>query len=144
MTFIYDWYGWPNSVSVYCPKCKSKVELSGPMQVIELVGPSTRPLTREYTDFVEGKISCLQCGYVNKTRIEWPVDAFYRGEVKGKLLWAWNKEHLIAIRDFIESADRNYRGVKYSSALYHLPEHFKISKNKDACLKTLNKMITKI
>jgi len=141
---IYDWYGWPNAVTIHCPECGSKASLKNPKQHIEMVGPSTRPLKRKYTDFADGHISCLNCGLIKEIRIEWPVDAYYQGDVKGKLLWAWNKEHAIAIRNFIDSMERVYLGVRYSSALYHLPEHFEPAKNKGACLKALERMIHKL
>ncbi len=137
-------YGWPNSVSIHCLQCKSKASLTKPQQVIEMVGPSTQPLTRMYTDFVEGSLSCLSCGLVRTERIQWPVDAFYQGDVKGNLICAWDKYHAIALRDYVFSTERDIQNHRYSRALYHLPEFFKRSKNRTACVKTLEKMISKL
>ena len=143
MTTIYQWYGWPQKVIVNCLQCQSAALVTNHEQIVNRVGPSTRPKKKVYTDFLQGDASCLKCGYLKREKFQWPVDAFYCGEVKGKVLWAWNFEHVKAIKDFISSIDRNYKKYQYPSSLYHLPEHFKLSKNKEACLKALNKMIKK-
>ena len=143
MTTIQQWYGWPDIVTVNCTRCEKKAELNNPKQVSKMVGPSTRPLNKVFTDQVSGHLSCLQCGLSKVDKVQWPVDAFYSGDVKGHILWAWNKEHAETIKEFILSISRNYRQFKYSSSLYHLPEHFKLSKNRDACIKTLDRMISR-
>jgi len=43
MTTIEQWYGWPEKVSVNCPKCGSKVDVKDHKQIIKRVGPTTRP-----------------------------------------------------------------------------------------------------
>ena len=143
MTTIQQWNGWPDKVSVNCTRCGNKAVLNNPKQVSEMVGPSTRPLSKVFTDHVSGHLSCLQCGLSKVEKVQWPVDAFYSSDVKGHVLWAWDKEHAETIKEFILSISRDYRQFKYSSSLYHLPEHFKLSKNRDACLKTLDRMISR-
>lgn len=143
MTTIYEWYGWPKKVAVNCSRCECIADLNNPKQVTKMVGPSTRPLKKEYTDFFTGHISCLNCGLSKEETMQWPIDAYYSGDVKGQILWAWNKAHAEAIREFVLSTSRNYKQYNYSASLYHLPEHFKLSKNRDACLKTLDRMISR-
>ena len=143
MTTINQWYGWPEKVSVNCPTCGSKADVTGVEQIIKRVGPSTRPKEKQYTDDFNANVSCLNCGLIRQETFQWPVDAFYHDDVKGKVIWAWNLEHAEVIKEFISSTSRYFRKYKFSSALYHLPEHFKLSKNRDACLKTLDRMITK-
>lgn len=141
MTTINQWFGWPDKISVNCPNYDSKVDVKDLKQITKRVGPSTRPKKKEYTDYFNANVSCLNCGFIKQEKFQWPVDAFYQGDVKGKILWAWNLEHAEVIKEFVSSTSRYFRKYKFSSALYHLPEHFKLSKNRDACLKTLDRMI---
>ncbi len=143
MTTIYQRYGWPDKLAVNCNCCGKFADLNSPSQIKKNIKRPFRPLKKIVTDFFSGQISCLHCGLTTTVTLQWPVDAFYQGNVKGKTLWAWNLEHAQAIKAFILSVDRNYRDSKYSSALYHLPDHFKRSKNRDACVKILDKMIAK-
>ncbi len=143
MTTINQWLGWPDKISVNCPMCGSKADVIDLKQIIIRIGPSTRPKEKQYTDYFNANVSCLNCGLTKQKKFQWPVDAYYQGNVKGKVLWAWNLEHAKVINEFISSTSRYYRKYKFSSSLYHLPEHFKLSKNRGACLKTLDRMITR-
>ena len=90
---LQEWYGWPSKVSVNCTRCGNKAELNNLKQVSKMVGPSTRPLNKVFTDQVSGHLSCLQCGLSKVDKVQWPLGAFYRDDVKRQILWAWNKEH---------------------------------------------------
>lgn len=143
MTTIYQWYSWPQSIAVNCSRCGKYADLSNPTRCIKKNKEPLKTQKNIPTNYFSGRISCLHCGLTGMVTLQWPVDAFYSGNVRGKTLWAWNLEHAQSIKAFILSIDRNYKKYQYSSALYHLPDHFKLAKNRGACYKTLDKMITK-
>jgi hypothetical protein len=141
MTYIYQWNGWPKVVNVICPQCGSNATFANPKQIIELKRSKTTPPIKVYTDRHEGYLSCLSCGLTKHHEINWPIDAYFKIEVKGNVLWAWDREHVVAIRNYIESKDRVRKPSKYLASLYHIPAVFKLAKNREACVKSLNDLL---
>ena len=88
------------------------------------------------------KLSCISCGFNSIQLINWPEDAYWKCDVKGKILWAWSLEHREVLLDYIQSSERNKKAYHgYLAALLHLPTHFKLAKNQEAVIKSLNKLI---
>jgi transcription elongation factor Elf1 len=95
-----------------------------------------------------GAVRKIACDYYNSMVIKdgrdphFGYELFYRGEFKGKLVWAINAEHLQYLIDYISAdlridAPKRY-GAKSQSD--HLPTFMKIAKNRRATLKVLSKM----
>lgn len=141
MTYIYEWFGWPNIVEIKCPECGSKADFVGPKQVVKKIYNQGQPPTRILTGKRTGKVSCLSCGLVKQHFIEWPRDAYYSLSVRNKVLWAWNRQHAIDIRDYLESTERVEKLYQYAASLYHIPEIFKIAKNRSKCVDGINKLL---
>jgi hypothetical protein len=141
MTYIYQWNAWPKEVSVVCPQCGGSATFKNPKQIFELRRSKTTPPIKVQTNRHEGYLSCLSCGLTKNHEITWPIDAYFITKVKGKVLWAWDREHVVAIRDYIQSNDRVRKPSKYFASLYHIPEVFKLAKNRNACVKSLNDLL---
>ncbi|TEU23082.1 hypothetical protein [Alkanindiges illinoisensis] len=88
-----------------------------------------------------GAFTCGICQTRKVYVLNWPSDAFYSLSYKGKSLWAFNRESLIDLRDFIESNDRNTERYKWASFLLHVPTIFKKKSARADILKQINRML---
>jgi hypothetical protein len=89
-----------------------------------------------------GVCACSRCGYLARRKLSWPADAYFACEVKGKQLWAWNREHALAIKSFIESKERKpWRHRGYALSLLHIPTIFLLAKNRDAVVRRLQRIL---
>lgn len=61
--------------------------------------------------------------------------------IKNQVLWAFDKQHLVSIKQFIQSSNRCEKSHQNWHYLFHLPTFFKNKKNRDEVLK---KMIDKL
>lgn len=83
---IYDHGYVPNSLGVSCPRCES-----------EAVAKRAAP-REPYS------ITCLSCPYRAVTiAFENLPPLFYKVAEPGTELWAWNREHLLFLRDYLKS-----------------------------------------
>lgn len=82
-----------------------------------------------FIDGVVGEVSCPKCVSRYSHRLRWPSDAFYRVEHRGKVLWAWNREYLIMVREFIASLARNTDGSYYLRR--KIPKFFLLAKHRE-------------
>lgn len=92
-------------------------------------------------DCTPGTKICNHCGTKKKSNLSWPKDAYFKCEIKGKVLWAFNREHLISLRDFIESDTRVTADKYYQYFLRKIPSIFLNRKNRKEVVKKLNKLI---
>lgn len=88
-----------------------------------------------------GLVSCHKCFSESKHTLDWPNDAYYAIEHKGNLLWAYDKEMMIEIKDYIQTTVRGNLFAIESIIIRHLPTVFKLVRNRDAIVKKINKLI---
>ncbi len=88
-----------------------------------------------------GAYHCFSCHSKKPHHLNWQKDAFYKTDIRGHLFWAYDKEHLLAIRDFIYSKERKEKNHAYAISLYHLPTFFKQKKMREPMLKIIDKML---
>lgn len=90
-----------------------------------------------------GGCSCLSCGFNGKHTLQWPGDAFFACLVRGQLLWALNREHCVAVRDYLAADDRDefLRQSPHAVALRHIPGHFLLARNRDDAVTQLNRVL---
>lgn len=62
-------------------------------------------------------------------------------EVKGEILWAYNRKHLSDIRDYVAAKLREREVDNYTTMVEKLPSFIKSAKNRAAILKAINKMM---
>ena len=143
MTYIYDWFSFPQYFSVSCPKCGAEARANELPNLKNVNNQVVRYKPEVVSGAFKCEVSCLKCGYQSdSTNIHWADDAYWRFDVRGKVLWAWSKEHALTIRDYLASTDRREDefGI-YRISLLHLPKHFKLSKHRTAAVKSINNVI---
>jgi hypothetical protein len=92
-------YARPALVDAVCPRCDHRLTFSP-----ELPEPPERGPDRGYPVIrgeVEGPISgrggCGGCGHIVR-RLNWPDDAYFKVELAGGHVWAWNDRYLPVLR----------------------------------------------
>jgi hypothetical protein len=142
MTTCYEWFSFPEEFSVVCPDCGGECIGSEVPNIKQtLLGPR-----RYKPDGLPGpfecKLCCPSCGFNARRFINWPNDAYWKCDIKGKTLWAWSLEHTNVLLNYIQSQHRNNRGYPgYCAALLHLPTHFELAKNRKVVVKSLRKLM---
>jgi hypothetical protein len=88
---------------------------------------------------VLGIVNCPSCGLRRRHLLRWPQDAAYQVDVRGEVLWAWSRAHLIAIRDYVALDHRIEKrdGVPIGK----LPSHFLLAKNRAAVVKEIDRRL---
>ena len=69
-----------------------------------------------------------------KHKLTWPDDAFWQWEIKGELLWAWNRQHAQVIFEYI---NESIKPPRYSYYLRYVPSHFLSSKVRELVVKKM-------
>jgi len=68
-----------------------------------------------------GLLRCDRCHTQRRHRLDWPADAYWDFELRGERLWAWDREHALAILAYVE---RTLRPSRRSPRLRHVPSFF--------------------
>ncbi len=99
---------------------------------------------KSYRHHEVGACSCLACGFNGKHTLAWPDDAFFACLVRGRLLWAFNREHCVALRDYLAAGNRDAyrRQSPHAVALRHIPGHFLLARNRDEAVEQLNRVLS--
>jgi hypothetical protein len=89
-------------------------------------------------DGAAGVVSCTKCISRYYHTLRWPSDAFYYIQHRSKVLWAWNREYLVMVRDFIESSARDV-GAYYLRR--KIPKFFLLAKNRAAVVSKIDQLL---
>ncbi len=143
MTTCYQWFSFPKEFSVACLKCGRESRChNAPIVRAKRTGGATRYLPIGEPGVFEGDVSCINCGFAGRVTIHWHRDAYWKCDVKGETLWAWSLDHTKVLLDYIHSSKRDEKAHPgYLKALWHLPTHFKLAKNREAAVRALGKLI---
>lgn len=95
-----------------------------------------------YTGSRPGTVVCTGCGLRRKHVLKWPADAFYSIAIRGKSLWAFNRETLMVLRTFIGSSNRNTRDFKLDGFLHHVPKNFLTAKVREEITRKLDALLS--
>jgi len=119
----HQWGGWivlekfPSQVNWKAPSGSSQYLRGGGVS-----GKGGYPL------HTNGLVQCSQCHSNRKHKLKWPNDAYWQWEIRGELLWAWDKKHALVILDYVRTKSRPSRK---SYCLRHIPSHFLSAKVRD-------------
>jgi hypothetical protein len=69
-----------------------------------------------------GMVLCPHCHISKLHTLSWPTDAWWKWEIRGQLLWAWDRAHAKEILDFIRLKRRPHRPI--STRLGRVPSFF--------------------
>ena len=141
MTYLYEYFRFPETYSVVCPVCGK--ECTGRDVSYEIkdwrgrrVVPSHQ-INKGLGRF-DSRLSCLHCGLNKKYTINWPADAYWQCDVKGKVIWFWSMEHVSVVKEYLKSNQRDAFKYKFSIPILHIPKHFKLAKNRDSAIKAIS------
>lgn len=88
-----------------------------------------------------GVVICGSCGVRRRAVLNWPDEAFYKVEHLGQCLWAFNRDHLQSMRDYIASEDRDRSRHAYPLALMKIPSVFLTAKARAPMVKKIDKAL---
>ncbi len=88
-----------------------------------------------------GAVCCTACGSRKKAKLNWPKDAYYQCEIRGDVLWGFNRQSLTELRDFIQSDSREEKKYTYQSFLRHIPSVFLQRKNRERVVAKLDRLL---
>lgn len=87
-----------------------------------------------------GSVTCHSCGCRKKHSLNWPDEAYFQIDYKGKVLWAFDRESATVLLDHIRSGIRQ-RDRKWKAFLLHVPSHFLKWKARDEVSSKLVKLL---
>ena len=71
--------------------------------------------------------------------LTWPEDAWWQWSIRGRMLWAWDREHAGQILDYVRATDRPPRSTY--GPLGSLPSHFLSAKVREAVVKAISRTL---
>lgn len=158
-----DYVTFPPQLDVRCPACGARALWDEPFQfvsgraaaeadprrvhawgrqfVIEkypaVLQWQPKAKCKSYTYRQRGVIKCLNCHRVAAHTLHWDSDAFYRWDIRGTPLWAWNRAHALDILHYVESAERVPEKFAYCYWLKRLPRETLSAKVRDLVVKRI-------
>lgn len=160
----------PAHVSLVCPQCTHLASFEAPYWLIPQgePAPGSGPVVQWKERLVQARFPgqvpwddpcnaacqpsarsktlgvavCSACGLVRRHLLDWPNDAFFKCDIQGRTLWAWNRSQLQAIRDSLQGT----RDSREQSENRHakIPRHFQISKHRDQVLEAAARLLESI
>lgn len=132
-------------VNRHCDNCGNKIE-------------ATIPNNKEKVE--ELTIPCQHCGIVRtyKPRNEqyklvyknsgkgdsvFNLPLWFQCEVRENLFWAYNKEHLVEIKNYVSSKLRERQNMTRTTMVERLPNFIKDAKNRSSIIKAIDRLLKK-
>ncbi len=127
------WGGW-----IVLERFPSQINWKAPSGSHQFLRGGGDSETGGYPLFTNGLVHCSKCYSNSKHKLNWPNDAFWQWDIRGKLLWAWDERHAQTIRRYL----RQYiRGSRRSPSLKYIPSHFLSSKVREQVIKEMDKSL---
>ncbi|MEA5260237.1 hypothetical protein VB264_20735 [Arcicella aquatica] len=121
---------------------------------IDITIPNNKEKVEELT------IPCQHCGIVRtykprnddyrlfyKNSLEgdpvFNLPLWFQCEIRGNLFWAYNREHLLEIKNYVASKLRERQNMTHTTMVERLPNFIKDAKNRDTILKAIDKLLKK-
>ncbi|MEQ8751683.1 MAG: hypothetical protein RIC52_18090 [Amphiplicatus sp.] len=93
-------------------------------------------------DQTAGAVVCRSCGLRRKHKLNWPADAFFKIEYKGKELWAHDREAAHELKDYVAGAARDRADSKRRAFLMKIPAHFLAKRAREEVTRQLEKALS--
>lgn len=91
-----------------------------------------------YPVLTNGLVQCPNCYANEKHKLQWPHDAYWHWDIRGELLWAWDRDHAKAILAYVK---RTVRPSRHSYALRYIPSHFLSAKVRDLVVRKMKQSL---
>lgn len=85
-----------------------------------------------------GLVQCSHCHVNRKHKLNWPDDAYWKWDIRGKLLWAWDRDHAKEILLYVKEGVRPTRS---SYTLRYIPSHFLSAKMRKLVVQKVEKRL---
>jgi len=93
----------------------------------------------------EGIVQCSECVGRFAHTLRWPDDAWYRFELRRGVLWAWSRDYVLALIEYLESDRRDASAHGgYGLFLHHVPSKFLGAKDRDDHVKRLRQLLAEL
>jgi hypothetical protein len=160
--------GMPGPLNLRCPRCRGKAEYDLPFDLYAAAKgqppgeerrlhrwggwliaekyPSVKPWEGAPDGISEsdGIVKCGECHFIGEHRLRWPDDAYYRWEIRGNTLWAFNSEHARVLGEFLGGKERDVtRFPHYATTLMKIPGEFLSAKVRDQIAKEIEATLRK-
>jgi hypothetical protein len=157
-----NYAGFPMQLDIRCPACGARALWDEPFRIVDgkavaNIDPQLvhkwgqRYIIEKYPSVLKwrqdsgksyryhhrGVMKCLNCHRVAVHQLDWSHDAFYRWDIRGTILWAWNKAHALDILHYIESSERQPEKFAYCYWLKRLPRPTLSAKVRDLIVKRI-------
>jgi hypothetical protein len=129
----YRWGGW--TVVERFPSLIKWKAPSGSSQYLRHGGNTS---SGGYPLLNNGLVLCPACHSNRKHKLSWPHDAYWQWEIRGEILWAWDKNHAEEILTFVKKVSRP---SQRPSRLWHLPSHFLSAKMRDLVVQKIERSV---
>jgi len=90
-------------------------------------------------------MTCRRCGHIAHDFVAWPAEAFWRLAFRGATLWAWNRDHLSFIREYIAATARRNdwtREPHVPGRVHKIPKTFVRAGNREKVLALIDRALT--
>lgn len=169
MTNLNKYNPYPESIAIRCPKCGEPAEFRFPFTFVGKHGPKPPPAwpSTDVTTWGNWTViqhdpalypwkqppeghsrahagirACPRCAGRFAHTLSWPSDAYYSCEIRGQALWAWSRDHVVALVDFLASAERDpSKYPNYFLYLRHIPSHFTAAKHRELAVRKLKQLL---
>ncbi|MBX0289204.1 hypothetical protein K3G63_02070 [Hymenobacter sp. HSC-4F20] len=133
-------------IKKYCNNCGSTIDYTAPelkerINKINIKCPACSALQELQPRNEQYQIQYKSTSKVNDPIFSLPL--WLQTEVKGNLLWAYNRRHLQDIKEYVESKLRERQTTRYTTMVERLPTFIKVAKNRSAILKVVERLINK-
>ena len=89
-----------------------------------------------------GSITCPNCHLNQNHILSWPSDAYFSIEYKGQQLWAFDRESVNELKEYITDKHRNVDKYKWRNFLLHIPTVFKKQGAREYVVKHINRLLS--
>ena len=127
----YQWGGW-----VVVERFPSQISWQAPSGSSQFLRGGGDDEDGGYPLLTNGLVQCQNCYANSKHTLHWPIDAYWQWEIRGELLWAWDKAHAQMILDHVRKKTRPSRSSNY---LRYIPSHFLSSKVRELVVRKLER-----
>lgn len=125
-------------------------------KAVEVLIPNQKEKSNKIT------VSCPHCGvsrtfeprnemyqlvYIEQMKASDPIfrlPLWFQTEVRGNMFWAFNRQHLTEIKNYVSSKLRERQTTTHTTMVEKLPTFIKEAKNRAAIIKAIRKLEQKI
>lgn len=149
-----------DKVDIVCPDCGGRCVFEEPFEFLETPPPGESRQAYRWADRIvlekfprefpwteplggyplmrHGLARCAACGLRRRHELNWPADAYWCWDIRGRMLWARDRAHALEI---LEHVRLEHRPARTSPGLKRLPGFFLTAANRELVLSKIEKSL---